>query len=287
MHRIYQFGSIPLPPAMPEDDLSTGQADSTLQNTAGGGIFDVWGTARRLPRKQQITFRGKYELSDSGRFTTSRTEYVIDHAGNFIVDHAGNRIVADYAALALRRHVDQIKAAEGTRQNLYRRREDDSAVEWKLARLLKVSYVREIDDAGAVAQVEALFETMQACWRANTATTVTSALPAGLALQNGSDVPVNDGVLTVTASGAISQISITGPGIALTWAGSLTAGQALVIDAGNQTIRRAGVDAYSGLSRGAGHTAAGWLPIAVGASILWIQANGAGTASLSYYEQHL
>ena len=287
MYRIYQFGAVPLPPAMPEDDLSTGAVDSTLVGSAGGGMYDAWGTARRLPRKQQITYRGMFEISDGGRFETSRTQYLIDHAGNFIVDHAGNRIVADYAALAMRRNVDALKAQEGTRQNLYRRREDDGAVEWKLARLLKVGQVREIDDAGAVARLDLTFETAQAAWRAAVATTITAALPAGLALANGSDVPVNDGVLTVTASGTISQVRITGPGIDLTWAGSLTTGQALVLDAGAQTLRRAGVDVYSGISRGAGHTAAGWLALPTGAAVIFVTANGAGTASLSYYEQNL
>jgi hypothetical protein len=286
MYRIYQFGSTPLPPAMTEDDLSTGEVESTLAESVGN-LYDVWGVARRLSRSQKITVRGMYEISDSGRFDDNRTIYLIDHLGRFVVDHAGRNIIADYAALALRRNVDALKAQEGTRQRLYRRREDDGMVSWMLARLLRVGYLRTIDDAGVVAPIEAIFETAQAAWRANSTSTYSAALPAGLAIQNGGDVAVNDAVLTVAATGAISWVAIKGPGVDLLWTGSLGAGQSLVIDAGAQTVRAGGADRYSGLARGAGHTAAGWLPVAVGASSYMINADGAGTATLTFNEQQL
>ena len=285
-HRIYQFGSTQLPPAMTEDDLSTGETESTLVPSVGP-FFDAWGTAVRLPRRQVLNLRGMFELSDNGRFDSGPL-LLVDHLGRYIVDHAGRNILVDSGQLAMRRNLANLKAQEGTRQRLYRRREDDSVITWKLARLLKVGYVREVEDAGVVARVETVFETAMAAWRANTAITFSAVTPAGLAISNNSQVTVNDAILTVTAAGgATSNVAISGPGIDLNWAGSLPIGQTLTIDAGLQTVRIGGADRYSGLTRGAGHTQAGWLPIAPGPSTITVISQGGDTISISFYEQSL
>lgn len=290
-HRIYLFGSVALPPSMPEDDLSTGQVDSTLVDSVGS-TYDAWGTARRLARRQTINLRGAFELSNNGAFPGGASIYLVTSTGDNIVDHLGNKIIVDSAPLAMRRNVTLLKAQTGTRQRLYRRREDDGVISWKLARLLKVGYMRVIDDAGAVANLEMAFETHQAGWRNNTATTVAASLPAGLSIANGGDITVYDAVLTVTATGTITSIAITGTPtglgvIDLSWTGSLTAGQALVIDAGAGTVRIGSNNQYAGFSRGAGHTAAGWLPIPAGANVILVTGNAAGTASITFNEQVL
>jgi hypothetical protein len=284
MHRIYQFGAVALPPALPEDDLSTGAVDSTIVDSVGG-VFDAWGAVTRRPRRQVLNLRGMYELTGDGVFVHGNPLYLVDHGGNNIVDHAGNRIIADSAPAALQRAVDLLKAQIGTRQKLYRRAENDGAVTWRDARLLRVGHVRTVDDAGAVARLEMAFETHQAEWRANALTTLAAALPAGLLVVNSGSMTVHDATLAILATDAITWITISGPGSDLTWTGALGAGSTLIIDAGAQTVRIGGSDYYSGLVRGAGHTAATWLTLAPGMYILSVTANAAGTATLTYYEQ--
>ena len=285
-YRIYQFGTTPLPPAMTEDDLSTGTTESTLVDSVGG-VFDAWGLKRRLPRRQTITVRGMYERTDNGRFPDGQPLYLIGELGDHIVDHLGNRIIVDSPALSIRRNADLLKAQEGAVQFLYRLRDEDSLVQWKLARLLKVGNIRTIDDAGAITNIEAIFETAMAAWRAQALTTVSGALPALLSLYNANSIPVSDAILRITASGAITSVTIAGTGIDLTWTGAMTTGQILSIDCGNQIVRVDSTDAYTGLVRGGGHTAIGWLPIATGTSILSVTANGPGTATITFYEQQL
>jgi DNA repair protein RecO (recombination protein O) len=76
-------------------------------------------------------------------------------------------------------------------------------------------------------------------------------------------------------------------GVAWSWTGSLTTGQALVVDAGARTVRQAGVDAYSGFALASTHTARGWLPLAAGINSLQIASVGPGSAALTFYPQFL
>lgn len=286
MYRIYQFGSTPLPPAMPEDDLSTGEVESTLVDSVGG-VYDAWGLNRRLPRRQTINLRGMYDLFDNGRFPGNQPIFLINELGDHIVTETGGRIIVDYPALAMRRNRDLLFAQEGTTQALYRLREDDNTITFKMARLLRVGYVRTIEDAGSVAHIEMVFETKMAAWQYLNPLAISAALPAALALTNSGDLTVTDPVLTVfTGTGLPSPITITGNGIDLSVALALSAGQTLVIDGRDQTIRVNGVDHYVDLIRGVGHTIAGWLSVPVGTSLLTVTAiSGTGTATMSYYEK--
>ena len=81
-------------------------------------------------------------------------------------------------------------------------------------------------------------------WRATSNTTETiNGTPNTCALGN---APVSDWVLTITATtNSITDITITlGPNT-LTWTGTISAGQALVIDASAYTVKNNGVDALS------------------------------------------
>lgn len=269
---------------MPEDDLSTGESESTLVESIGG-MYDAWGTKRRLARKQIINLRGMFELSDNGFFDNDVNAYLIDHLGNFIVDHLLNRFIVDSAAGSMRFNRDQLAAQEGTLQALYRRREDDGLIEWKMARLKKVGQIRTIDDAGAVARIDMIFETRYATWRNNTQTVITQNLPAALVATNQGDVTITDAVLVIGATGTITSITITGAGINLSWTGTLYPGNQLLFAMATQTITIGGVDAYTGFVRGVGHTVPGWIPVTVGDNVLTVTANAPGWATLSFYEQ--
>jgi hypothetical protein len=47
------------------------------------------------------------------------------------------------------------------------------------------------------------------------------------------------------------------------------------------------VDAYSGFSLAAGHTADGWLPLAKGVTPMMVYLSAAGAVSLAHYNQFL
>lgn len=281
-YRIYQFGSVALPDVLPEDDLGTGAVGSSLL-LAAGGAFD-WATGRRrLPLRRSIPFRGRYMASESS--------LIVDHLGNQIVDHLGNRIIAGTAATMLRAQVDVLRAMLGSEASLYRRREDDSAVQWVTARLLQLQQVRTVDDAGVVAEVAATFETLMPAWRSSTQTatsgTAAAAGTVALVIDNGGDVTVEDAVLTVTATAAISSVRVVSAqaGVDWTWTGSLGAGSSLVVDAGAKTVRAAGVDAYSGFVLGSGHSAESWLALVKGRTPLAVTVDAAGAVSVGHWNQ--
>lgn len=277
-YALTDFNEVALPGRMPEDDLSTGMAENSLLDSIGGA-FDYWQTVQRPPRKRTIPFRGIY---------TGETTYLVDEAGNYIVDEAGNYIIAGYAANILRAQIDALLAQQGRRGSLWRERED-GALQWLTARLQSVNYIRKVDDA-YTATIDCQFETLDYAWRAETATqksvNASAGVAAGLTVSNGGDVTVYDATLTVArTSGTISGVTVTGPGVAWTWAGSLASG-ALVIDCAAQTVRAAGVNAYSGFSLGAGHTARGWLPLEPGDTPLVVTVTGgAATVTVTHYNQ--
>lgn len=285
VYQIYQFDSVPLPLYNPEATHDAGPTDSTLMKSIGG-VFDVYGSRRRLPSIQRITVGGIYAVPDTPYV------YLVDHAGVYIVDHQGDYQITATAQGYLRRQVDAIRAKQGVRGTLWRRRWDDTTVsQWKTARLLNVRERGSAEQRAQYAQVDLEFETAHAAWRAATASTVSKSLvsggSAGLNVTAGGNTPVTDAALTITASGTITSLAIKGlhAGIDLRWNGSLASGQALIIDAGAQTVLRSGSDAYSGFALGSGHTAQGWLPLAEGITPLIVESNGPGTAAAFWYDQ--
>ena len=97
--------------------------------------------------------------------------------------------------------------------------------------------------------------------------------------------PVMDGILTITASATITSLVLTiaALGISLKFLGTLTAGQAVAIDAGALTVKRASTDVFADFSLQAGHTAYGWLPLPAATHTLTVVANNTGTLTYVYY----
>ena len=285
-YQIYQFDGVALPLYNPEADHSTGAAGSTLRQSIGG-VFDTYGTRQRLPSSVQFGVRGIYAAGDGNTL-------LIDHAGNHIVDHSGNRILVATAEQWLRLQVDALRAKIGVRGTIWRRRWQDLTVtQWKTARLLSIQEKGNTELRTSMAEFDLAFETAHAAWRSAAASTVSGNLVSGgylgLNVTSDGNAPVTDPVITITASGTITSIAIVGValGVDLRWTGALYAGQSLVIDCGAMSVLKAGVDAYVGLALGAGHTARGWLPVAYGINVLTVYANGAGTASISHYNQFI
>lgn len=284
IYQIYQFDDVALPLYNPEASHDAGPSPSTLRASIGG-TFDVYGTRRRLPQVLKTQVSGIYLSAD---------DYVllVSHDGKYIVDHDGDFIATATALGYLRRQVDAIRAKQGVRGALYRRRWDDtSVVQWKTARLLAVRERGRPEQRTRYAQIDLEFETAMAAWRAETASSASGTLVSGgglgLNVTADGNAVVEDAVITITASGAISSLAIKGlhAGIDLRYAGSIGAGSVLTIDCGAQTVLRNGANAYSGFSLGSGHTAQGWLPMAEGITPLVVESNGAGSAAISWYDQ--
>lgn len=271
------FGSVLLPLGMAEDDLSTGSVDSGLMASVGGS-FDALAGRRGLPRRRSIAHLGIYR---------GDIAYLVTHAGDGLVAHDGNTLIAGEAKTMLRQQVDALRAKIGQVDSLWRLREDDGALQWVTARLLSVGYDQRVE-AVYTATLRSQFETLMAGWRSQAARTASVAYPTTyrrLLVHNGGNLPVDDAIVTVTASSTITSLTITTTGVDLRWAGSLTAGQVLTIDCGRRTVVKAGASAYAGFSLGSGHTTAGWLPLAVGDNRLIVLGTGTGTVAASWYDQ--
>lgn len=283
-YRLDRFDGVPLPMYNPEPDFSQGSVESTLLDSVGSA-FDYYGARQRLPRRQTISMKGYY---------AGVTTYLVDHAGNYIVDESGNFIIVGEGPQQLRAQIDALTAKQGVRGLLYRQRLDDTTVQqWKRARLMQVAHTRKVEERDVLANIGCTFESLMAAWRSKEASESNVELENGavaLSVENGGTVRVEDAIITITATMAtITSVRVQDAALTIdwTWAGSLTVGQILVIDCGAQTVRKNGVDAWSGLTLNAGHTADGWLPLAVGPTPLTITCNVAGTLSIAHYDQWL
>lgn len=281
-YTLTHFGATLLPDAMPEDDLSTGMVDSSLVDSIGAA-FNYFGSAQRLPRKQQILHKGKfagevlYRVTDNG-------DYRVTSSGDY-------RVTAASRAADLAGKVSDLKAKIGQWDQLWRRRTADDELTWKQCRLLQVKHTETVDNADVVSEVESIFETLQVGWRSAAATTtsgsVTADITRPLIVPNAGSMLVRDAILRVArTSGTITQVHVTGPGIDITWTGSIGASQTLVIDAGAQTVLIGTTEQYSGLVLNAGHTSDEWLPLNVGNVTLLVSLTGGnGTVSVEHYNR--
>lgn len=282
-YRLHKFEDAILPFYDPAPDLSQGPVESTLLDSVGG-VFDYYSTRQRLPRKQTITIQGVY---------LGELAYLVDHAGNYIVDHSGNNLIDGTGKGDLQAQLEALTYYLGRRGQLYRQYFNDSTrLQWKTARLLQVSHPRQQKDTPLLANVGCTFETYMAAWRAASATTTTLGAGSGaqgLAVTNGGNVTVRDAILTITAGATVSSVRVqhVAQGVDWAWAGTLASGSALTIDAGAQTILNGSTDAYSGLTYGSAHTAAGILPLGPGTNVLQITTDASVTVSLSHYDQWL
>lgn len=281
-YRITAFGQVNLPDSMTEDDLSTARVPTGLADTLGGAV-DVFGARQRLPSRQELSVGGLY---------LGTVRYLVSAAGNQLVDHLGNPVVVSSGRTYLREQLDALRGMVGKRDQLWRRRDEDGAMQWRTARLLSVETKQDTEHwAAEVAEATATFETAQGTWRGESAVTDTTGLNTnitkGQTVAVLGNAPVEDAVITLTASGTVTSFRVrnTAMGVDWTWTGSLTPGQALVVDCGAMTVRAAGVDAYGGFVLNAGHTAAGWLPLAVGDNSLLLLANAAATCVITHYNQ--
>ena len=276
---LRDFDGVHLPFAMTSEDLGTGDVDASLTESVGS-VFDVFGSARRLPRMQRFQHSGLYVGGQGDADGLFR----ITPAGDLRVTTTGEqRITAASALRDLQAQSDALRAMIGVRGQLWRERIADGVLTWKLCRLLRVKQTGDVEDALAVAEVASEWETSDAGWRAATPVTVTgSGAIVNLVAANAGTLPTGLVKATIArVSGTITQVDITsGGGTALRWNGSVGGGSALVIDSAAQTVRVNELNAYNGLTILPGHTSDKWLFLRPGSVAIAIAVTG-GTANVT------
>lgn len=246
-----------------------------------GGYFDQYGTSDTETEAQNIPVAG---------VVWGETEYLEDEAGNIVVDEAGVAVTSGDAATVLHSKLSALSQSVKKRGKLWRIRMSDDVRQWKRARFQSMSQPQAVRDRDFMATVTCHFETAMTNWHAAAATTVsgnaTDGTPLYLVVSN-AGVTVDDAVLTVTcSSGTITSVALTCAAldVAWTWTGSLTTGQALVVDAGNQEVSENAVNAYSGFSLTG--VASGVMPIETGTWVFVVTlTGGTGVVSLSFFVQ--
>jgi hypothetical protein len=280
-YKLTTFDGVALPEYDGEPDLSPAEATPTLMRSIGG-VFDTWGSTRRLPDMHTVGFTGTY---------LGETDFVIDEVGGYNINESGDFWIAGTGANRLRAQVDALLEKQGVRGLLVRQRLDDSVNQTKRARLVAVDWKPRTDERTVLAVVSPRFEVAQGAWKNETVTTSTKALAVawvGLNVVNGGMQAVHDAVITITATNAISDIKIQRGGtIDLRFTGTIAAGKKLIINCGAQTVLNDSVNAYSSFSVGSKHTVEGWLPLARGTNALMISSNAIGSISITHYDQWL
>lgn len=279
-YALYKFGNALLPDRIPDDSLYTGDVESTLLDSVGG-VFDYYSSRQRLPRRMVIPHKGRF---------LGEQAYIVDQAGNYLVDGSGNQLINGTAASNLIGLVDAIREQLGKRDQLWRKRDGDGLLQWKLARLMKVDGTDTVDNVGAVIDLDLAFETQQAAWRSQSAITTSLGSGSGtraLTVPVVGNAPVDDAILRITAAATVTLIRVRhgDQGVDWQWTGTLNNGQALTIDAGAQTVRIGNSNAYSGLSYNSGHRARGFLPLVPGTNAITVETNANASITLTHYDQ--
>lgn len=278
-YQIYEFDGVALPLYGQSQDLGSGTVKSTLIMGVGGAV-DWAASLRKLPMSQQLTVSGAYAAEVDG-------DFLVDDVGDFLVDESGNYLVLHTARADLRAQVDAIKALIGVRGTLRRKRFDDETVtQWRTVRMLDARERGQADERGMRASIDCIFEADRTGWRG--ATQRTANISSNGLVDVYGNLPVRNGVLTVTATGGgVTAVAVrcVERGINWAWAGVLASGQSLVVDNDARTVLAAGLDDYDGLTLGSSHTAEGWLDLESGANVVVVTVTGSASAvSLAWWD---
>lgn len=278
MYRIEYFDDVILPLALPEDDLSVGSVQSGIVASVGGS-FDAHGARTVWPQKRAVQVRGLY----------TRPGFWIDNVGNFLVDDVGNFLIWTDEEKELADRTDLLKRLIGQKKQLWRRNEWNGARQWLNARMLSLRALRTIKYTDNALLIEAVFESENATWKNQTtqavAATLASSGTVAISTVNDGMMDVMDAVLTITATGAITALSLVGMGSSWAITKTMSTGQVLVFDFGAPSIELAGVASYVGFALNAAHTARNWLVISPGYNLWYLTANGPCTIDLEFYPQ--
>lgn len=256
-YQLESFIDTILPVGNPTTDISPIRARTNVIQTMAGAYDPDAGndTADELPH--QITYRA---LSDGNNYAQWRAAE------------------------------DAFRALVGKRGRLWRRAEDDSTVQWALCRLIALPGQRGTRD---ILWKEDTFEFQQiAPWRGrdhrewilddgefldtglylNEVVTYTYSHPMTLVINNGGNARVTDAIITITAGSVpITATRIIKSGQTdMQFAGTIAAGQSLVIDTGSYSVLNNGNNGYGQFNLLVGHLINEWLRLEPGDNTLEI-----------------
>jgi hypothetical protein len=266
---------------MPEQDLSTGDHKTEPFDLSSGGAFDGLGS-------EEAT-------SKSYKLTKTMTVWFATQA---------ERIT----------YFETLRGMVGQRGRLFREWQDTN-IEWVTARLVKVGAERDLDQIRHL-EVDVDFEVYSGYWHGDLIAAWTfdsgEIFDSGLFFDSGGDqvtldsspknftitlngnAIVNDPIITVTAGGAnITSLTIrnlsSNNEADLRYTGTITSGQALVIDCGAYTVENNGVDDEANHSVGANHAINEWFRLKDGSNSIRISITGGSndsTIDFDYYVGH-
>lgn len=272
-YTLERFGAVTLPIYNPETDHSPIAARVGVVQTIGGA-FDVYGD------------------EDAPLDLPTTRSY--------------RSIVLEETAAAWRTALDALRAQVGKRARLYRRANDDDAVQWCIARLIQ-NPVQRVYQGGYIQDVELIFQ-LWTSWRGHDHTSWTldsgeildgglylddggfvetmASSPHTIIVANGGNRRVDNAIITVTAgSSAITAVTVAKTGETdIDWSGTLASGNTLVIDCGAYTVKNAGVNAYTGFSLGGDHAISEWIRLDPGDNDITITFSGGSTDSTAKVE---
>lgn len=268
---LERFDGVDLPQYDFDIDNGTGPSQDGTIVLPGGGVYDPWGE-EEAPRDKTI----------------------ITHTGAVIEDSGAD----------LTDTVRALRAKRGDVGRLWRRWVTDagSEVEWCQARLLAITGkkdrsepFRQILNFAWVMESPMWYGEHHGPWTLDSGidldsgyyldsgsiTTTLTGSPQTVNITNGGNGRVEDAIITITAgSSAITTLSVTIAGrVAFTFNASIPSGQALVINAGNWSVKKNGVDAWGNFTLSGTHYENSILPLLPGVNALVVVYSGGGTGS--------
>lgn len=277
---LERFGDIELPTYNRIEALDPVAPRTAVVATAAGS-YDIWGsdrTAQKFPHRLQLTC-----------------------------------VAAEASIAALRTVLDALRAAQGTRDYLYRRADDDDTVHRCTARLVDVAYSRKPSNLIHM-EVKLTWDQLdqwegrryEGPWRLDDGHELDAGLfldavdltaAPSVSITNAGNLPARNVVLTITVSGAgVTYIGFTMPLSGVAWSIDDTPadGDVYVMDAAARSLKKNGADAYSLLVleesiSGLVHTAREWIVIEPGvtddAQLVWTSSGGTSlTGILTFAE---
>jgi hypothetical protein len=274
-YTLSRFGTLYLPQPNPSLDIGTGESQSVLFPLAGGGAFDGLGQDQARQKPPVITYHCALTGDDQ---------------------------------CEIQNQLDMIKGYIGTRAKLYRKLPDGTE-QWITARLTNIEGKHSIEDGIFNQDIDLTFKASEYPWHGRVITgagwtfdsgynfdagmylddmlSILMVAPGNITIVNNGNYPVRNLILILHTSsvwmGPITQFIIQKTGQTdLKWTGSVVAGNALVMDCGAFTVKNAGVDAYTGLTRQVGHYLPEWIRLDPGPNTFAINYTYGGQPSLTF-----
>jgi hypothetical protein len=244
------FNGVTFPLIQPLTEMPTAFAMPGTVATLGGG-FDAWGSD---------TAPAQFPVQIQYRVT-----------------------VASQTASTFVSAINAIRALGRSRGTLTRT-DQNGGTQTATARLLEISALDSVETFSAI-ELTLTFEVWTHWGSTHTAspTTLTGS-PQTVVITNAGNINVDDAIVTVTAGDAaltVIGVDVSGTGwrSRWIWTGTLAAGAALVVNAGEWSVKNAANDAYAGFVFQTEHTLAGMFRLAPGANNVAVGYTGGGAGS--------